>query len=816
MPSGSSADALHILILTDRDWTHPQAGGTGTNLLFQVRHWLDWGHRVSVISCGYPGAKAVERDGALTLHRVGGRSTVWPRTIVSQARGLVPDPDVVLEVINGVTFLTPLWLKTPRLAMVHHIHRGRHYTEELGRLGTPVAMMLETAPLRLLYRREPFVVVSEATRQELAAHGVPQESIAINYNGVDGNGYEPGVRDARPNIVYLGRLKRYKHVEQLLRIAEAVPDLVVEIAGEGDAHEAIEVEIAERGLAERVRLHGFVSEPRKVELFQRAWVHVTASVKEGWSLTVMEAAACGTPSIALAAGGLRESIVDGETGLLATDHDDLVAQTTRLVEDERLRERLGAGALARAQEFSWERTAERMLTLLEGVRSQAAAAPARRGAVGAVMGSETGRAAGLAAAVMGANAIALVVTVAFARLLGADGYGSLAALLAMFLILSVPGQALQAGVARDVSAAIAQGDAAPARSVWRWLRALTALLVAVTAVSVLARAPIAAAVGVGEEWAAAAILPTACLWLALSVERGVLQGLRAYRLVGSSIVGEAAARLAFGVLLVMAGLDVTGAFLGTTVSIVVTALVLALPLRRRVAGGWGEGRRSARELLHVAGVPLLALTLLAVLQNIDVVVVKHTASEAVAGSYAAAAVAAKAIIWIAIGLGIYLLPEAARLAAHGRDARPVLARTLALIALAAAPMILIYAAGAEPLLRAVFGGEYTLAAGALPLLAVAMSLLACAFLAVQYLLGLRRVGFLVLLGAAALCEPPAVIAASGSLTSVALTLAGVQLALAAGLLTVCFRGARAPAAERAPAVSHGLSGAEREPERVPA
>jgi hypothetical protein len=97
---------LHILILSDRDWTHPQGGGTGTNLYGQVARWLHWGHRVSVISCSYPGAAPVERLGALTLHRVGGRSTVFPQAIIRQWRGLVPDADVVLEVINGITFLT--------------------------------------------------------------------------------------------------------------------------------------------------------------------------------------------------------------------------------------------------------------------------------------------------------------------------------------------------------------------------------------------------------------------------------------------------------------------------------------------------------------------------------------------------------------------------------------------------------------------------------------------------------------------------------------------------------------------------------------
>ena len=114
MAARTAADALHILVLSDRDWTHPQAGGTGTNLFGQVSRWLAWGHRVTVIACSYPGAEPVERLGPLTIHRMGGRSTVFPRVIWKQWRGLVPDADVVLEVINGITFLTPLWLRGAR------------------------------------------------------------------------------------------------------------------------------------------------------------------------------------------------------------------------------------------------------------------------------------------------------------------------------------------------------------------------------------------------------------------------------------------------------------------------------------------------------------------------------------------------------------------------------------------------------------------------------------------------------------------------------------------------------------------------------
>ncbi len=174
--------------------------------------------------------------------------------------------------------------------------------------------------------------------------------------------------------------------------------------------------------------------------------------------------------------------------------------------------------------------------------------------------SDTGRAAGLAAALMANNFVALIFTIVFARLLGDDGYGSLGALIAAFTILIVPGSALQATVAREVSAHAAEGEANPAAGVWRWLERLAVLTVGITAASVLLREQIAAAVGVEQAWAAAALLPSGMLWLALCVQRGTLQGLGRYRAVGWSIVGEAGARLGMGLALYAAGLGRHGAF----------------------------------------------------------------------------------------------------------------------------------------------------------------------------------------------------------------------------------------------------------------
>jgi O-antigen/teichoic acid export membrane protein len=408
--------------------------------------------------------------------------------------------------------------------------------------------------------------------------------------------------------------------------------------------------------------------------------------------------------------------------------------------------------------------------------------------------SDTGRAAGLAAAVIATNVIALVFTVVFARVLGADGYGSLAVLISAFIILMVPGSALQIAVAREVSKAVADASADAGAGVRRWTGRLAIATVAVAVAVIPLRELIAATVNVDQEWAAAAVPVTAMLWALISVERGALQGFQQYRTVGVSLVAEGTARLLFGLALVGLGLDVTGAYLGTPLSLLAVGAALAVPLHRHLPRPeTGAVAARLRDLLAGALVPVLGLTLLFVLQEIHVIVVKHEASDDAASSYAVAAVAGKAIIWVAIGLGLFLLPESTRRARLGIDARPVLVRTLGLIGVLAVPMVLLYAVAAEPLLGAVFGDDLTDASAALPWLGVAMSLLACSYLSVQYLLALGRSGFIWLLAMAALVEVALLAGIGADLEQVALALMGLQLVCAAVIVTLSFRTRVGPA-----------------------
>jgi glycosyltransferase involved in cell wall biosynthesis/O-antigen/teichoic acid export membrane protein len=760
----------HILVLTDRDWTHPQGGGTGTHLHGIVSRWLAWGLRVTVIAGDHPGAARVERPTPnLELHHVGSRLTVFPRAAWLVKRGAIRDVDVVLEVVNGIAFFTPLWrLRLPRVALVYHVHRDM-YVEELGRRGAVAAWLLETLPLRHLYAGTSFLTISHAAAESLAELGVARADISVVYSGVESDAFAPGPRAAGPRLLYIGRLKRYKRLEILLDVLEGVPGAHLDVAGEGDHREAFEAEIAARGLSDRVTLHGFVDEAAKRRLYAGAWVSLTASSAEGWCLTVMEAGACGTPSAALRVGGLAESIVDGETGVLADEPAQLVTRVRKLVEDAGTRERMGAAAEARARTFTWERTAEQALDVLGRAHT-----PRLRD----TLRTFAARPAGVAGATLAANAMALALTMVLARALGAEGYGALAALTSAFLILAVPGAALQLAAAREAAA----GRVARSR------RALLVTTLAVAAASVALREPLASLAGVDEPWAAAIVPVAGALWLALSIRRGALQGLGRNRAVAGSLLLEGGARLTAAAVLVAVGGGVAGALGGTAIGLLIALLALPAPVR---------GSARLRDLAHGSVAAVAALTLLAVVQHVDVIVAQHRLDDVAASAYAAAAVMSKVVVWAAVGLALALLPELSRHARRGPEDGWRLVRTLALVGAVGVPFTLVCLVAGVPLLRVVFGPDLDGASDALPPLAAAMTLFACASVAVQHSLALGRRALVPVVAAVALAEPLLLRSIGRAAEDLAVALVFVQLGLAVVAVLLAVRAAPRFEAQRA-------------------
>jgi glycosyltransferase involved in cell wall biosynthesis len=369
---------VRILLVNWNDRENPYAGGAEVHLHEIFGRLVRAGHEVDLVASGWPGAAPRADLDGIQVYRTARRLSFALRARAAVRRRLgARTYDVVVEDLNKIPLYLEWVTALPLSVLVHHLFGATVFREA----AWPVASLVWLAerPLPWAYRRAAFQAVSDSTRDDLIARGVAAERIEVIHEGVDTMWYCPDdatPRAARPTFLYLGRLKRYKGVEIALRALAAArrtrSDVTFEIAGQGDDRRRLERLAAALGLGDAVRFVGFVSEEEKRRLLRRAWAVVFPSPKEGWGISNVEAAACGTPALASDSPGLRESVRHGETGYLVP-HGDAGALAERmlaLAADPGLVARLGRAARAFAEGLSWEAAARATEAQLQRVIAQ--------------------------------------------------------------------------------------------------------------------------------------------------------------------------------------------------------------------------------------------------------------------------------------------------------------------------------------------------------------------------------------------------------------------------------------------------------------
>ncbi|MGD2045143.1 MAG: glycosyltransferase family 4 protein [Gemmatimonadota bacterium] len=361
------------------DRENPRAGGAETHLHEVFGRLASRGHHVTALVSGWRGCARRARLDGIDVHRSGGRHSFSLTAPLHYRRVLAGRGfDVVVEDLNKVPLFSPLWIDAPVVLLTHHLFGETAF--QAAPFPVALATVALERPIPAVYRGCPEIAVSESTREDLIRRGLPADRISVIPNGIDIDLFtpRPEVRADRPTLVFLGRLKEYKRVDLVIDAVHVLADRGVDvdllIAGEGEQREALRVRAERHGLADRVRLLGFLDEDEKVEVLRRAWIHVLTSPKEGWGISNIEAGACGTPSVVSDSPGLRESVLDGRTGLLVP-HGDVAALADaieRLVTDEQLRGAMGRHAREHAESLSWDATTdafeEYLIRVVEGPR----------------------------------------------------------------------------------------------------------------------------------------------------------------------------------------------------------------------------------------------------------------------------------------------------------------------------------------------------------------------------------------------------------------------------------------------------------------
>lgn len=347
------------------DRENPHAGGAEVHLHEIFGRLAERGHEVTLLCSSWEGAPAEAVVGGIRVRRVGRRWTFPLHVPGAWYRLRGQHFDLAVENLNKLPLFLPAWLPVPVVTLVNHLFGRTAFRETPWPAAATVWAAERFVPLA--YRSSRFQAVSRSTADDLRDRGVAEEQIEVIYGGVDHGRFRPDPavdRFAEPTFVYVGRLKHYKGLDRpvraLARAGGAADQARMVIAGTGEDRERLEDVARREGVAGRVSFPGWVTEERKVELLRRAWANVYPSPKEGWGLTNLEAAACGTPTLASDAPGLRESVRDGETGHLVP-HDDIAAWARRMEElagDRGRMEALGAAARKHAARYTWDRAAD--------------------------------------------------------------------------------------------------------------------------------------------------------------------------------------------------------------------------------------------------------------------------------------------------------------------------------------------------------------------------------------------------------------------------------------------------------------------------
>ena len=371
---------LDILVVNWRDIENPEAGGAEVHLHEIFKRIAAVGHHITLLASGFEGARAEETIDGIEVVRRGGKFSF--NLHVPGAIGALMkkrDYDAVVDDINKIPFYLPAYVRKPVLALAHHLFAETIFLEAFFPAATYVYLSEWLIPV--FYRNTRLVVVSQSTKDEFVKRGLKEDKIGIVYNAVDHGVYrpDPAAKSDAPLIGYVGRIKKYKCIEHLLEagriVFEKIPEARMVIAGSGDHLDSLKKTAAALGIADRTDFIGHVGEAAKVDMLQRVHVVANPSSKEGWGVTVIESNACGTPVVASNVPGLRDAVVDGETGFLVP-HGDVGALADRmlaLLEDEGLRRSMSERAVNWSERFSWDESARAILREVEAVLDAATA-----------------------------------------------------------------------------------------------------------------------------------------------------------------------------------------------------------------------------------------------------------------------------------------------------------------------------------------------------------------------------------------------------------------------------------------------------------
>lgn len=350
---------MKILVFNWRDITHPLAGGAEI-YIHEIGKRLAKRHEVTLFCGEYPGCEKKSILEGVKIIRKGGRYGLYLWAPLIYLLKLRKKYDLIIDCENGIPFFTPLFVRAPKICVMHHVHKDIFKIEMPFYLAW-VGKFLESSLMPIVYRKVEFIAVSPSTKKEMTVLGIGKEKIKMVFNGMNGQ-LAPAWNKKKQNLaVYVGRKKKYKQIDHLIRafriVKDRIPDAELIIAGRGDF---LEIKELSNELNLKLVIYSEINEDQKLDILQKAKVFVTPSMKEGWGLTVIEANRCGTPAIAYNVPGLRDSIINYETGILVDNGniEEFAKAIIKVLSEDDFAKQLSKNAFEWSKKFDWNKSAQ--------------------------------------------------------------------------------------------------------------------------------------------------------------------------------------------------------------------------------------------------------------------------------------------------------------------------------------------------------------------------------------------------------------------------------------------------------------------------
>lgn len=363
---------MKILIFNWRDIENPKAGGAEVFTHENAKRWVEAGNEVTLFTSAFPNCKKEEIIDGVKIIRAGGKYTVYWHAFRYYKRRFKGKFDLIIDEINTIPFFTPFYVQEQKVTVIYQM-TGDVYFRVFPKPLAFLAYNIEPTLFKI-YKKISTIVLSESVKEELINIGFSPSNITVASPGIDHKNFEIGEKTIFPSILYLNRVVRYKNVDDLIKAfklaKEKVPTAKLLIAGcRGGGYELKLRKLVKKLNLKDVEFYPFVVGDQKKKLLQSSWVHVLPSTKEGWGISVIEAAASGTPTVGYHVHGLRDSVKNGETGLLVPYRDikSLAKEIEKLLIDDELRKRLSKNCVKWSKRFTWNMTAQQSLQVIEKI-----------------------------------------------------------------------------------------------------------------------------------------------------------------------------------------------------------------------------------------------------------------------------------------------------------------------------------------------------------------------------------------------------------------------------------------------------------------